>query len=139
MMKRSFSLSFLFSLASLTCWAQATSTGTISGLVTDSQKAIIAGAEVVLTDPSTDSRQTTQTNEVGRYLLLYLDPGTYDPAVSKSGVKQAKVVGETVAGGLELTLDVTLEIGSTAPSIEVKAAAGAELQTSNATVGSTIS
>jgi Carboxypeptidase regulatory-like domain len=120
-------------------WAQSTSSGTVSGQVVDPQSAIIAGAEVSLTDVETDSRQTTLTNEVGRYLFLNVHPGIYDLSVSKEGFKQTKVVGQKVAVGLELTLDVTLQIGSTTTSVEVKAAAGAELQTSSATVGSTIS
>ena len=38
-----------------------------------------------------------------------------------------------------LTLNVTMDVGSTATTVDVKAGAGAELQTTNATVGSTIS
>jgi hypothetical protein len=59
--------------------------------------------------------------------------------VSKTGFSQAKLSGQAVQVGLELTLKVTLEVGSTATTVEVKASAGAELQTSNATVGTTIS
>src|SRR5262245_19751476 len=66
-------------------WAQSTSTGRVSGQVTDQQNAAIADAEVVLTDTATNTRQTTQTNEVGRYLILNVHPGTYDLSVSKSG------------------------------------------------------
>jgi hypothetical protein len=136
-----------FSTALLACgliigsnqaWAQSTSTGTISGQVVDPQGAAIVGAVVDLTDVSTDSRQSTMTNEVGRYLLVNVAPGTYDLAVSKVGFKQTKLVGQKVAVGLELTLNVTLQVGSTSTAIEVAASAGAELQTSNATVGSTI-
>jgi hypothetical protein len=43
-----------------------------------------------------------------------------------------------VSVGLTLTLNVTLQIGATSTVVEVQAAAGAELQTLNATVGSTI-
>jgi Carboxypeptidase regulatory-like domain len=119
-------------------WAQSTSSGTVSGQVVDPQGAVIVGAAVDLTDASTDSRQSTLTNEVGRYLFLNVHPGTYDLAVAKAGFKQAKLVGQKVAVGLELTLNVSLQVGATTSSIEVAASAGAELQTSNATVGSTI-
>ncbi|HWB96783.1 MAG TPA: carboxypeptidase-like regulatory domain-containing protein, partial [Bryobacteraceae bacterium] len=119
--------------------AQSTSTGTVSGQVADPQGAVIAEATVVLTDTSTDTKQLTQTNAVGRYLIPNVHPGIYDLTVTKNGFKQARVVGQKVAVGFELTLNVTLEIGSTSTSIDVQASAGAELQTSNATVGSTIS
>src|SRR5207302_9491278 len=40
--------------------------------------------------------------------------------------------------GTALTLNMTLEVGATSTVVEVKASAGAELQTLNATVGTTI-
>ncbi len=132
-------LASLLTLSAPPAWAQSVSTGRVSGQLTDRQNAVVEGAEVVLTDTSINTAQTTKTNEAGRYFFLNVHPGTYDLTVSKNGFSQAKVVGQTVAVGLELTLNATLEIGSTSTSIEVKASAGAELQTSNATVGSTIS
>src|SRR4051794_13499879 len=63
-------------------WAQSTSTGTMSGQVLDPQGAVVVGAAVDLTDTSTDSRQSTLTNEVGRYLFVNVAPGTYDLAVA---------------------------------------------------------
>src|SRR5215831_9117751 len=125
-------LALCLSVSPHQAWAQSTSTGTVSGQVVDAQGAMIAGAAVDLTDASTDSRQSTLTNEVGRYLFLNVHPGTYDLAVSKAGFKQSKLVGQKVAVGLELTLNVTLQVGATTSSIEVAASAGAELQTSNA-------
>src|SRR6266849_7248172 len=120
-------------------WPQSTSAGTVSGQVTDRHDAAVVGAEAVLTDTSTNAVQTTRTNQVGRYIFLNVAPGTYNLTVSMPGFSQAKVSGQTVQVGLELTLNVTLDVGSTSTTVEVKAAAGAELQTSNATVGTTIS
>src|SRR5437763_1017320 len=131
-------LAFFLIVGAHQAWAQSTSTGTLSGQVVDPQGAVVVGAAVNLTDTSTDSRQETLTNEVGRYLFLNVHPGTYDLAVAKIGFKQAKLVGQKVAVGLELTLNVVLQVGATTTSIEVAASAGAELQTSNATVGSII-
>src|SRR6476661_3329064 len=81
--------------------AQSTSTGTLSGQVVDPQGAVVVGAAVDLIDTATDSRQSTLTNEVGRYLFLNVHPGSYDLTVSKVGFKQAKLVGQKVAVGLE--------------------------------------
>ncbi len=119
--------------------AQSSSTGRVSGQVVDRQGAVIGSAEVVLTDTLINTKQTTKTNEAGRYFFLNVNPGVYDLTVSMSGFSQAKISGQSVAVGLELTLNPTLEIGSTTTSVEVKAGVGAELQTSNSTVGSTIS
>jgi hypothetical protein len=107
-------------------------------VVIDQQNATIAGAEVVLTDLSTNSKRTTSTNDVGRYIFLDLPPGQYDLTVTNAGFKQARVAQQAVDVGTVLTLNVTLEVGATTTSVEVKATAGAELQTTNATVGTTI-
>jgi len=129
----------LLTLSALPARTQSTSTGTVSGQVMDRQSALIPGAEVVLTDTSTNSAQTTQTNDAGRFIFLNVAPGAYNLSVSKIGFTQAKLLGQTVEVGLVRTLNVTLEVGSTNTTVEVRAAAGAELQTSNATVGTTIS
>ena len=129
----------LLSLAWPSAWAQSTSTGRVTGQVTDQQSGAVEGATVVLTDISINTSQTTTTNEVGRYLFLNVHPGTYDLTVTKPGFSQSRVTGRTVAVGFELTLNVTMDVGSTATTVDVKAGAGAELQTTNATVGSTIS
>lgn len=121
-----------------TLGAQSSASGTVSGLITDKQSALVAEAEVVLTDTSTNASQTITTNDVGRYIFLNVAPGTYNLTVGKPGFERARFLAQTVQVGLVLTLDVTLEVGSTATTIEVHASAGAELQTTNATVGTTI-
>jgi hypothetical protein len=125
-------------VTSIALWAQNTSSGSVSGLVTDTQSAVIIGADVALTDPSTNTTQTTTTNDAGRYSFVNVAPGSYDLTVSKAGFSQARMSQQNVQVGLTLTLDVTLEVGSTSTTVDVKAAAGAELQTTNATVGTTI-
>src|SRR5439155_4721762 len=47
-------------------WPQATSTASLSGLVTDEQNAAVAGAEIRIADLATGSTQATVTNETGR-------------------------------------------------------------------------
>ncbi|MFN7921712.1 MAG: carboxypeptidase-like regulatory domain-containing protein [Bryobacteraceae bacterium] len=119
--------------------AQSASTGRVSGQVTDRQGAVVSGADVVLTNTATSSTLRTVTNEVGRYLILNVDPGKYDVTFSMAGFSQARLREQTVAVGLELTLNATLEVGSVTTAVEVQAMAGAELQTSNSTVGGTVS
>jgi hypothetical protein len=64
----------LLTLNAPAVWAQATSTGTVSGQVTDRHDAVIVGAGVVLRDTSTNIARTTLTNEVGRYIVLNVAP-----------------------------------------------------------------
>jgi hypothetical protein len=129
----------LCAVISLPTFAQSTSTGRVTGQVTDRQNAVVAGAQVVLTDTSTNTTHTATTNDAGRYLILNVNPGVYDLTITKEGFSRVKIANQSVAVGLELTLNAKLEVGSTSTSVEVQASVGAELQTSNATVGSTIS
>jgi len=118
-------------------WAQA-DVGSLVGQVTDPSGAAIAGAEVKVSDPTTNTTQTANTNEVGRFSFVSVPPGTYDVSVTHAGFAQARIPAQKVSVGLTLTLNVALQIGATSTVVEVQAAAGAELQTLNATVGSTI-
>jgi hypothetical protein len=112
--------------------------GTITGQVVDQQNEPIAHASIILADTTTSSIRTTSTNEVGRYTILDIPPGVYDVTVTKTGFTASRLSGQKVEVGEVLTLDVTLQVGATATTVEVKATAGAVLQTLNATVGSTI-
>lgn len=118
--------------------AQATSTGSISGQVTDPQNAAVAGAEVKLIDTSRNASKSTTTNEAGRYIFVNVEPGIYDLTVNRAGFTTAKVQGQKVDVGLALTMNVALQLGATSTIVEVQATAGAELQTMNATVGTTM-
>src|SRR5713226_4529418 len=53
-------------------------TGSISGLVTDSQNAVVSGAEVTATNTATGVVGKTQTNSAGVYNIPYLRIGTYE-------------------------------------------------------------
>jgi carboxypeptidase family protein len=118
-------------------WGQ-TNVGTMEGVVTDPSGAAIAGSEVKITDPTLNESQTATTNEVGRFNFVSVPPGTYNVTVTHPGFTQARIEGQKVSVGLSLTLNITLQVGATSTVVEVKAAAGADLQVLNATVGSTI-
>ncbi len=130
-------LTLLFAISAAPILAQS-STGTLTGQVTDAQGALVAGARVKAVDPTTNSTRETVTNDAGRYTIPNVQPGTYVVTVAKAGFTTAKLSGQVVDVGQVLTLDVPLVVGSTATTVEVVAAAGAELQTLNATIGSTI-
>jgi hypothetical protein len=118
--------------------AQSAATGSVSGLVTDQQAAAVKGAVVKLIDSATGITRSTATNDTGRYDFPNVSPGSYNLTVENVGFAIEKVSAQHVDVGLALTLDVRLQVGTTATTVEVQASAGAELQTTNATVGSTI-
>jgi hypothetical protein len=127
----------LFALLPAGMYAQ--TAGTVNGLVTDSTGAAVVGATVTLTDKATGSSQTMTTNDAGRYVFVNVTPGIYSLTLSKTGFRVTKLPDQKVTVGMELTLNAMLEVGTMSQTVEVKVAAGAELQTENATVGSTVS
>src|SRR5579883_1671504 len=62
--------------------------GTITGHVTDSSGALVAGAEVRATNRQTNTVTSAKSNEAGVYTLPYLLPGTYDLNATFTGFKQ---------------------------------------------------
>jgi len=117
--------------------AQTAGTGVVVGTVSDPSGAAIAGAEVSLTDTSTSSVRKVTTNESGRYHFPNVTPGTYDLTINKTGFRQVKFSKQEVVVGESRTLDVKMEVGSTTETVEV-VATNTELQTMNATIGTTV-
>jgi len=134
-------LAALFCLLAVTpsaLFAQSASTGTVAGTVTDPQGAAVAGATIVLTDTATNIPRTAVANDTGRYVFVDVTPGSYNVTVTKTGFRVTKLSDQRVSVGLALTLNVSLELGSVAESVEVSATTGADLQTLNATIGNTV-
>ncbi len=130
----------LLGLNAMPAWGQAgVNTGTVVGQVLDPSGASVAGATVTLTDKATGASRSATTTDTGRYVFTEVPLGNYDITVSKDGFSQAKVANQEVQVGQSLTVNVSLKVGSASTTIEVTAAAGAELQSMNATVGDTVS
>jgi hypothetical protein len=132
-------LALLLATVVTPAFSQASSTGTISGLVTDQQNAAVAGAEVQIVDITTNIATKTATNDAGRYIFVQVPPGTYNITISKAGFSMRRAAAQRIDVGQTLTMNATLEVGATTSTVEVTAAVGAELQTMSATVGQTIS
>lgn len=129
----------LFAIAPKTALAQSSSSGTVSGAVVDASNAIIQGATVTLTNTATSASRTVLSNKEGQYVFAFIDPGTYTVTVAKQGFKTTIVTNQVVQVGLQLTANVTLQVGAATITVEVTSTPGSELQTMNATVGSTLS
>jgi hypothetical protein len=120
-------------------WAQSSSSGTISGQVTDQQGSVVVGAEVKIADPTTNIATKVLSNDAGRYIFVNVEPGKYSVAFSKTGFSTRRVAEADVQVGQVLTVNAVLEVGAVTSIVEVTSAPGAELQTVNATVGTSLS
>jgi hypothetical protein len=128
-------LGIVLSLGVTSAWAQTSQVGSVSGQVTDEQKAAVPGAAVKLTESATNDHYETTTNIDGRYVFASVTPGTYNISVTKQGFNTYDVNGQAVEISAVLTINAVLKVGSTATTVEVSASAGSQLQTMNATVG----
>src|SRR5579872_7201652 len=129
----------LFTIAPKATLAQSSSTGTVSGTVTDNTGAVVPDAAVTLTDKATGNSRTATSTSSGQYIFAYVVPGTYDVKVTKQGFQTTVVSNQIVQVGTQLTVNAKLQIGSVSTTVEVTSIPGAELQTMDATVGSSLS
>src|SRR5207245_8880494 len=70
---------------------QMAGTGSVAGTVTDPWGAVVVGAQVPLTDASTNAQRTATSNEAGRYLFPNLPPVTYSMTTPKVAFPVAQV------------------------------------------------
>ena len=127
----------MFCCAALPVWAQTTSMGTLTGVVTDQSNAVVPDATVTIKDKATSVVETTRSNNSGRYVFVNVRPGTYQIDVSKTGFANVSIPNDVVEVGMVSTNNVVMKVGSQSQTVEVEAS-GVELQTLNATVGSTV-
>lgn len=106
-----------------------TSRGTVSGVVTDSNSAVIAGAEVVITNAETTVSRSTVTNGEGIYRFEAVDPGNYSVKITATNFGTVLNNNVTVYANQTATVDTQLAPGTTAVEINVTAESGALLQT----------
>jgi outer membrane receptor protein involved in Fe transport len=123
----------LLLLAALFCLALSapaqTSRGTISGVVTDPNGAVITGAEVIITNAETNVSRSTVSNDEGIYRLEAVDPGSYSVKITAGGFGTVVKNDVAVNANQTSTVDTQLAPGTQAVEISVTAESGALLQT----------
>src|ERR1700729_2344658 len=97
-------LVFLLTVPQLV-WAQAGTTGTILGRVSDSTGAIIPGAPVEVTNLATGVTIKVTTSGTGDYTASNLTPGSYQVSVQTKGFSKTVVSGITLVVAQEERID----------------------------------
>ncbi len=93
--------------------------GGVRGLIQDPGGAIIAGANVTLTNQGTNVSRSTVSNAQGEYVFSQVEPGTYSISVEAQGFKKLQRPGVIVSTQEFLTIDLKMEIGEVSQSISV--------------------
>src|SRR5439155_24058180 len=94
--------------------------GRIQGVVTDASGAVAPGVTVILKNTGTGVEATRSTNEQGRYIFDYVDPGTYNITTELSGFKKFVQQNIIVQQRGDVTVDVKLEMGTINESVTVE-------------------
>ncbi len=134
---RGLSLLFCFAALSLAAWGQEV-TATITGTVTDSSGAVVAGAAVSAQEVDRGTLFSSKTNSAGIYNLPQLHIGTYDVKVEASGFATAEHPPITLVLNQTARLDFRLSVGQASQTVTVSSAQPL-LQTDSTLVGTVIS
>ena len=112
----------LFLLCSASAMQAQTPTATVSGIVKDSQGAVVQGAKVVVTNIAQDATRESATNSDGAYSIPDLLPGEYRAEVSSNGFATAPFAGIVLEAGRAFTLDATLAPANQVTTVNVTTA-----------------
>lgn len=100
--------------------AQTSADGTIHGHVTDNSDAAIVGVSLIARSPTVGGSFHTVSDSEGNYRLTDLPTGTdYIIEADSPGFEKFIRSGLLVRAGLNVTVDITLNIGSQSQSVEV--------------------
>jgi hypothetical protein len=129
----------LFALMPSALLPQSSTTGAVTGLVTDPSGSVVPGATVTLIQQDTNVTQSTTTDSSGRYLFAAVNPGLYTLKFSGKGFRTSTISHIQVEVLRSTTIDLKFELGAQSEIVEVVASTGAELQTNDASIGTTFS
>lgn len=110
----------------------------ISGTVMDTSGAVIPNAKVTLKNQATQATQETTSSAQGFYRFNALGPGTYTVSAELQGFKPQTLNDVAVAAETPRNLDIRMEAGASSETVTVNANEVPILQTSDASIGSTM-
>ena len=112
-------------------------TGTIRGAVTDKSGAVLANAEVSVTNDATGDVRNVKTNQSGEYVAVELNPGTYTVEVKQAGFKESVSKGVVLNVSSITVVNAQLEVGKVTEQVTVEASA-VQVETATGAVGNVV-
>ena len=111
----------------------------LNGTVTDSSGAVIAAANVQLSQEATGATRQTISGAGGTFVLSSLPIGRFTLVVTKAGFSDLRIADIDLNSGVTRTLNAQLQVASSAQTVEVEADRSSEdLDKNDATFGGTI-
>lgn len=114
-------------LAAAICGAQ-TSNGTITGVVSDPNGAVLPKVSVTVTNNDTGEKHVTTTNDSGSYRVESVAPGLYTVEIKAAKFSELKLEDVVVTASVVTTADGRLQVGAAETVVEIDAV-GQQLQT----------
>lgn len=112
----------LLLLAAACAYGQQVS-GTIAGVVRDSQQAVVAGAKVTLVNATQGFTREGATNSEGYYLFTSLPPAAYTLTVEQAGFKKFEQRDIRIFASDRIDINVGLDVGQVTETVTVEAQA----------------
>src|SRR5438046_1275793 len=98
-------------------------TASVRGVVTDSSRAAVPTARVVITNVDRKTQHETVTDSAGRYAITALPPGDYSLSAEAPGFTMYARGPFSLQVQQQATIDVELALGTLATAISVEASA----------------
>ena len=114
-----------------------TGTAALYGKVTDQQGGALPGVTVTITNAAAALTRSTVTDAAGDYQFLALTPGPYSIKVELTGFRTAIRDNVQLAVDVRTKMDVPMEIGQMAETVEVTSVVS-PLNTTDASMGNVI-
>ena len=132
------SITFLLTMVLVTALSRAQGpTGEITGTVVDPTGAVVAGAAVTVTNPSTNTQRVVRTNSSGIYDVPALMPGNYNLRAAMAGFTTQVRSDIELQVAQVARIDFTLQLGNVTEVVEVAGGAPV-LQTETTDIGTVV-
>lgn len=119
---RAFRYFSAIALSACLAWGQ-TTTGALSGTVSDPAGAVVPGAKVEVVNQSTGVVTPLLTNDAGLYKAAFLLPGIYTVRVQAQGFRTFEAKDVNVELAHEPVVNAILQVGAVGETVEVQGAA----------------
>ena len=92
----------------------------VQGIVTDTNKAALAGAKVTLKNIGTGIEVRRQTNADGNYIFDFVESGIYSVTIEAQGFKKFEQRNITIQNRGDVTVNAAMEIGGVTEVVTVQ-------------------
>jgi hypothetical protein len=111
--------------------------GSFVGAVRDASGAPIAGAMVRVTNTGTTASRNTLTESAGEYVVVNLEPGSYEIQVQAPGFQISKHAGLSLLSRQTVRVDVQLGIASQSETVNITESIGSVISTDVSNIAET--